>query len=225
MSDELAFRRLVVCVSNRLSDEQMRTIVYTRLYTQRERLRDAHRLDIFAELECRGVFSPVKPEGLLDIVENDLQNREVANFITKELKKKTKRKGETRSNPAPTQPALDHSSPDSHLRICYNVALAQANVLLQQLEVLRHVVEAGAQQRDKANEAIEGISNSASELTRRLKKSRKELGLSRSLSGSSTGSDETSSSALAEDYGNSPFCSAWRVYVSLLLILQHFLIS
>lgn len=209
MADEpqLAFRRLVVGVSDQLSDEEVRKIVYTRLYTQRERLKNADRLDIFSELECRGVFSPAKPEGLLDIVENDLHNQKVANFISKELKKKTKRKGEATSRrgnpPPPTQPSLSLSAPDSHLRICYNVALAQANVLLQQLEVLRHAVEVGAQQRDRANEAIEGISNTASELAQRLQKSRRELGLARSVSGSSAGSttgDETSTQA--QDYGN-----------------------
>lgn len=207
MADELAFRTLVVRVSEQLSDKEVRTIVYTRLYKQRERLRDAEALDVFSALECRDVFSPTKPEGLLDIVENDLRNRQVANFITKELKKIAKRKRETSSNSAPTQPAPDHSSPESHLRKCYNVALAQVNVLLQQLEVLRHVVEVGAQQEQGANEAIEGISNTASELAQRLKKSRKELGLPRTLSGSSNGSATGDvPSTQAADYGNLPFC-------------------
>ena len=200
-SEEIDFRCLVANICDRLSGDELRRIVYIRLFSKKERLKDADGLDIFSELEYADILSPAKPEGLLAVVE-EIGNKKVANTIKDFIKKRRK---QVSGKPAPprarpraeTAPA---TMPDTHLQTCYKVALGQMNLLLQQLEVVGQAARAGDQDGHEAQQAVEKISSTASELVRRLKRARKQFGLPRSQSGSSTCSSYASDTQ--GDYGN-----------------------
>ena len=62
----LAFRRLVYSFSEQLSKEERHAIVYIRLYSSREKYRDATTLEVLSKLETDCIFTPTKPEGLIE---------------------------------------------------------------------------------------------------------------------------------------------------------------
>ena len=211
-SEEIDFRCLVANICDRLSGDEIRRIVYIWLFSKKERLKDANGLDIFSELEYADILSPAKPEGLLAVVE-EIGNKKVANTIKDFIKKRRK---QVSGKPAPprARPRAEtapSTMPDTHLQTCYKVALGQMNLLLQQLEVLRQAAKAGDQEGDEAQQAVEKISSTATGLARRLKskRARKQIGLPRSQSGSSTGS--SSASDTQGDYGN--FLFVQHVYI------------
>lgn len=194
--EDFAFRCLVVNVCDRLSSHDLRRIVYIRLYSKRHQLKDADGLDIFDALECANVFSPAAPEGLLEVIELT-GNKQIANTVRDFIKK---RKKHPSGKPAALQLAppeeTDTQTDSVHLKMCYKVVQGQVNVLLQQIEVIRQAVWAGGQDEEgkyRAHMALEKISEAASNLVENLQKARKQFGLSRSLSGSSTDSSSTGS--------------------------------
>ena len=185
---EIEFRCLVVNVCNRLSTQDLRNIVYVQLYKRRHQFEDRDGLDIFDALECQGVFSPASPEGLLEIVEKT-ENVQVANIIKDYIEKRKRESGRpTGSLHTRDPPPL---AQDAHLRTCYEVVRQQMKLLLKQIEVLKQAVWAGDQDEDgkhRGDQAVENVGRTASELVERLRRARKQFGIPRSLSGSSTDS-------------------------------------
>ena len=171
MDDEsgcLAFRRLVASVAGKLHDEDVRKLVYIHLYTQRETyFHDAKKLDVFVALECAEIFSPANPEGLLNILEKDLKNRQLAQLVKVFIREKKHR--------ATVKPSISDarkSSPgdiasENHLRMCYKVALAQANVLVKHLDMLRLAVNGKPEvDSEEARKAVQNISETAAALAK-----------------------------------------------------------
>ena len=173
-SDTLAFRRLVTSVAEKLTEEEIRRIVYIHLYTQRETLfQDANRLDVFVALEYADVFSPSRPEGLLNILEKDLNNRQLAQLV-KDLIRQRKSKSRVRLS-AGKRGVSTEIEGDSHMRMCYRVALAQTNVLVKHLDVLRQKVTGVGADTEGAREAVENISKIAESLAKLKEKAIEEV--------------------------------------------------
>ena len=176
MSDSLAFRRLVATVAEKISEEEVRKLVYIYLYSQREtifRNVESLRLKVFVALEFSGTFSPARPEGLLGILEKDLKNRHLANLVKgyiRERKRKSVNLAELNGDRGVgvyTEPSELEN--DTHLRMCYKMALAQTNVLVKHLDALRDAVAkegAGATPDGAAREALENISKAAGALAK-----------------------------------------------------------
>ena len=196
--EEIEFRCLVVNVCNRLSTQDLRNIAYVQLYKRRHQFEDGDGLDIFDALECQGIFSPTLPEGLLRIVEKT-ENMQVASIVKDYIEKRRKRE----SGKPKGSPHTRDSSPlaqDAHLRTCYEVVRQQMKLLLKQIEVLKQAVWAGDQDEDgkhRGDQAVENVGKTASELVERLRKARRQFGIPRSLSGSSTDSYGSESDATA----------------------------
>ena len=133
-SDQLAFRRVVASVAARISKEDVRKLTYLHLYQQRETLfRDADALEVLAALESAGAFSPARPECLLEILERDLKNRQLANLVKVFMRNK-KRK----SVIAVQDGGIDAPEPeDSRVQLYYRLAVGRTNVLVKHLEALR----------------------------------------------------------------------------------------
>ena len=173
----LAFRRLVYKFSLKLTKEESRALVYIRLYSCRERYRDADTLDILSKLEADGVFSPNNPEGLIklakDIGRLDLQNM-VKEFVKKRQRKAKasgKIEGETLTNLE--SPVSDE---ELQLKAILEVTLSQAAVFVKQVDTLQQAITAGTrEQRQRAMEAIRDASCTSQALAERLQKARVEL--------------------------------------------------
>ena len=173
----LAFRRLVYKFSLKLTKEESRALVYIRLYSYRERYRDADTLDILSKLEADGVFSPNNPEGLIklakDIGRLDLQNM-VKEFVKKRQRKAKgsgKIEGETLTNLE--SPVSDE---ELQLKAILEVTLSQAAVFVKQVDTLQQAITAGTrEQRQRAMEAIRDASCTSQALVERLQKARVEL--------------------------------------------------
>ena len=196
---EIEFRCLVVNVCNRLSTQDLRNIVYVQLYKRRHQFEDRDGLDIFDALECQGVFSPASPEGLLEIVENT-GNIQVANIIKDYIEKRKRESGRPTGSPHTRDRDPPPLAQDAHLRTCYEVVRQQMKLLLKQIEVLKQAVWAGDQDEDgklRGDQAVDNVGRTASELVERLRKARRQCGIPRSLSGSSTDSYSSESDATA----------------------------
>lgn len=188
----IAFRRLVYNFSEQVSKEEQKTIIYIRLYKLKERYKNSTMLEVLSKLEADGVFGPSNPEGLLevakDIKRQDLAS-EVKHFIKKRSKAETKgglssltaalsKKIQPSPTGSPSHYGADEvSEEDLQLKATIEVTLAQATVLMQQIEKLERAVAGGKAQRQRAKEAISEAGQTAAALADRLEKARIELGL------------------------------------------------
>ena len=191
----VAFRRLVYNFSEQVSKEEQKTIIYIRLYQQKERYKDSTMLEVLSKLETDGAFGPSNPEGLIEIAK-DIKRQDLASEVKHFIKKRSKGESKgglsslsaalTKKVPQPPSPALSpkheyggepDSEEDLQLKATVEVTLAQATVLLQQVEKLERAVAGGKAQRQRAKEAISEAGQTAAALADRLKKARKELGL------------------------------------------------
>ena len=203
-SDNLAFRRVVVSVAERLTNEEVRKLIYIRLYSQREALfRNPQTLDVLAVLEQANVFGPTRPEGLLEILEKDLKNRQLANLVKVFIRNRNKKlqdygDGDDDGGRYVKQGERPEMESDSRLKMCYKMATSQANVLVRHLEALRVATTAGDGVVDgaAARTALEDISEAASALARLKEKANLEL-LEASALRSASPEDETEQ----PDYG------------------------
>ena len=84
--ETLAFRRLVVDFSQKLSKEEQRRLVYIRLYDLKERYRDADTLKVLSRLETDGVFSSNNPEGLIEVAK-DIDRQDLRVMVRDFVKK------------------------------------------------------------------------------------------------------------------------------------------
>lgn len=170
-SNSLAFRRLVATVAEQISEEEVRKLVYIHLYSQRNsifRETKSTSLKLFVALEFAGTFSAARPEGLLNILEKDLKNRQLANMVKvyiRERKRKTVNIVEMNGGGVYTKPPELEN--DTHLRMCYKMALAQTNVLVKHLDALRDAVAKDVATPDgAAQEALENISKTGAALAK-----------------------------------------------------------
>ena len=201
-SDNLAFRRLITCVADTLTDEEVRKIIYIHLYAQREQLFPSlKKLEVFVALEYAEVFSPSHPEGLLNILDKDLKNRQLAHLVKDFIKERKHRSVKSCNNSTRqgSKASLEVDN-ETHLLMCYKMALAQANVLMMHLERLRQAVTGGEVKREEAKKAVENISETAVALTKLKEKASEDVDVSqpcdRSVVSTSTVGEEEE-----EDYG------------------------
>ena len=181
----IAFRRLVYSFSQQVSKDENQAIVYIRLYRLRERYKESNTLEVLSKLEADRVFGPSNPEGLLEIAK-DIKRQdlvgEVKDYIKKRSKSEKKAGSSSSKKTAVHQPSPDDlqccdTEEDLQLKATIEVTLAQATVLMQQVEILERAVAEGKAQRQRAKEAISEAGQTAAALADRLRKAQIELGL------------------------------------------------
>ena len=186
----LAYGRLVYNISQQLSEEECQAIAFIRLHDCREQYRDASTLNVLSKLEMCGVFSPSNPAGLIDIA-GDVNRadlvKQVKAFI-KNQKSKTdkekKPKGKTANQVEKTHELCNEEM--TQLRATVEVALSQASVLTQQVDILQQTFV--SKQRQTAAEANKEAGRAVKELAEHLRKVREALGESHISPQSSTSS-------------------------------------
>ena len=174
----IAFRKLVYSLSQQLSKEECQAIIYIRLYPLRERYKDSTALEVLSKLETEGVFGPLNPEGLQEIAK-DVKRQDIVSEVKDFIKKRSKKAISGPSKKAAFQQTslFDDTEEDLQLKATIEVTLAQATVLMQQVEILERAVAEGKAQRHRAKEAISEAGQTAAALADRLKKAQIELGL------------------------------------------------
>ena len=183
----IAFRRLVYAFSEQVSREECQAIVYIRLYRSKERYKDASTLEVLSKLEADGVFGPSNPQGLLEITK-DIKRQDLAHEVKEFIKKRSKserkssvssggKKGAARQSFLGGEEQHEDTEEDLQLRATIEVTLAQATVLMQQVEILERAVAGGKAQRQRAKEAIAEAGQTAAALADRLRKAQEVLGL------------------------------------------------
>lgn len=210
----IAFRRFVCALSEKISREECQVIIYIRLYKWKERYKDSTNLEVLSRLEADGVFAPSNPEGLLEIAK-DIKRPDIAAEVRDFIKKRSKNEkkgGSALSKKATVHKAFsfdeqprENTEEDLHMRATVEVALAQATVLMQQVEVLERAVLAGKEQRQRAKEAICEAGQTAAALAQRLKMTQESLGLPGSDGSSHTMAVPAGRSQTTEDH--QPFYS------------------
>ena len=151
-------------------------------------------MDIFAKLETEGLFSSAKPEGLIEIAK-DVNRQDLATEVEKFIKsqKKSASKEDKKANrrAAENQPQAAESDADLQLKANFEVTLAQATVLIQQVDILNREIAAGKEpwHRHKVEEAIKDVRQTVNKLAQTLERAQSGLEFG---SSSDSGSDRSS---------------------------------
>ena len=180
----VAFRRLVYRFSEQMSKDECYAIIYIRLYRFKERYKDSSTLEVLSKLEADGAFGPSNPEGLLEIAK-DIKRQDLANEVKDFIKKRSKSEKKaslisgikgtiqhslfSTSTPGGFDDTTVETEEDLQLRATIEVTLAQATVLMHQVELMERAVAGGKAQRERAKEAISEASLTAAALADRLK--------------------------------------------------------
>ena len=161
-----AFRQLVYHCSEQLSTTETDALVYIWLNTERESYKDAPAIRVLSKLESKGQFSPLNPEGLLEMLKelkrNDLCS-EVRDFMKTKWPKVVKR--------VQKKCTCD----DEDLQATFEVVLAQTTVLMQQIEAFEKVLMFGRDARGRVRDVISGAAQTAKTLADRLIRAEIEL--------------------------------------------------
>ena len=148
-------------------------------------------MDILSRLEYEGLFSPAKPEGLIEIA-RDASRHDLASELKKFVKtQRTASKEEEKSQKRlkGLSQAATESDMDLHLRCNFEVTLSQATVLMQNVDQLQQAITAGQGCRQRVEEAIQEARQTAERLAQTLRKMQGEL---ESDSGSDSSSTDVS---------------------------------
>ena len=154
--ESLAFRRLVVDFSQKLSKKEQRRLVYIRLYDLRERYHDADTLEVLSRLETDGVFSSNNPEGLIEVAK-DIDRQDLRVMVRDFVKNSKKQRKEKASSKVAAKAVMsfEPESPASEEELqLKSVTLSQAAVFMKQVEILQQAITGGTNSRQKATEAI-----------------------------------------------------------------------
>ena len=203
----VAFRQLVYSCSQQLSREEIHAIVYIRLYQEREAYKEVPALTVLSKLETDGVFSSWKPEGLLDIVK-DLKRHdlivEVKDFLKKKWPKVVKKMTDKQ--------LADNDDPDEdlHLKATFQVVIAQATVLMQQMEVFQRAINGVEHPRERAKEVIGLAAQTAQTLADRLFRAQTDL-----YPSTLTGSQHTVTAAPVDGTRTTPLRKSWCMEVCM----------
>ena len=150
-------------------------------------------MDIISKLETDGLFSPTKPEGLLEIA-RDIDRHDLASEVEKFIKSQGKSASEVEHERAKSPPqAAAESVVDLHLKCNFEVALALATVLMKQVDILERAITEGKGCRHKVEEAMKDARQTAERLSQTLQKAQNEF--------ESDSSSDRSSSPIADDWG------------------------
>ena len=203
------FRYLLIDLSGRLSEEECGRIAYGELdLTVGERDTRSPQLRVLCKLEAHGKFSPLKPEGLREILEQN--NRYDLSGMVKDycrsalLKKvqKEKAKDEKRQRKGGRGRSTDisklskelieikeHADPQMMLKESFTVTLTQASLLLKQVELLRIAIAHAStkEEAEKAFHIVMQAEETADKLGRTLRKALSAAGLK---SGNASSSSE-----------------------------------
>ena len=172
----IAFRRFVYRLSQQLNQQEKQVLIYIRLYKYKDQYKDATVLEIFSKLETDGLFSSSNPEGLVEIA-RDIQRQDLVGEV-KEFIKRRNKKASLASNKHFKSIGNDWiTEEDLQLKATFEVALAQATVLMQQIERLEHALAGGKHRRQKAEQAIREAGQTATALAERLKRAQVDLGM------------------------------------------------
>ena len=207
----IAFRRLVYSFSEQVSKDEQQAMIYIRLYKLRERYKDSTTLEVLSRLEADGVFGPSNPEGLLEIAK-DIKRQDLASEVKDYIKKRSKseKKGGLSSSKKVQPPVVEHqygdTEEDLQLRATIEVTLAQATVLMQQVEILERAVAEGKAQRQRAKEAISEAGQTAAALADRLRKAQIELGL---------GTEATLNAVGPAASARGMYCTCWEYHSTI----------
>lgn len=188
----IAFRRLVYSLSHQLSQPETQALVYIRLYKFKEKYKDSTALEVLVKLETEGVFSPNNPEGLIEVAK-DLKRQDLVGEVKDFVKKRSKKAASSSSKHTKHHEEWN-SDEDLHLKATFEVTLAQATVLMQQVEILERALAGGKEHRKRAEEAIKEASQTATTLAERLRRAQKEMGMGISPGDSTSDSDSPADS-------------------------------
>ena len=178
--ETLAFRRLIVDFSQKLSKEEQRRLVYIRLYDWRERYRDADTLEVLSRLETEGVFASNNPEGLIEVAK-DIDRQDLRVMVRDFVKNSKKQRKEKASSKVAGKAVMsfEPESPVSkeklQLKAVLEVTLSQAAVLMKQVDILQQAITAGTNSRQKAAEAIRDARCTVQALAKQFQKAQVEL--------------------------------------------------
>ena len=162
-----AFRQLVYRCSEQLTHNDLHALVYIWLYSEKETYKNASSIAILSRLEATGKFGPWNPEGLLEMMReikrNDLCN-EVKDFMKMKWLKVVKK-------------GTNHVvyTSDEDLQATFEVVVAQATVLMQQISAFEKVLFKDEHAREKAHDLIIGAAQTAKVLSERLLRAQNEL--------------------------------------------------
>ena len=142
------------------------------------RYKNTEALDILSKLETDGLFSPTKPEGLIEIARDanrpDLAS-EVEKFIKSQRKTASKQEKKSHKQLKGAPQAAAESDMDLHLKANFEVTLSQATVLIKQVDVLEQAITAGKGCRHRVEEAMTEARQTAERLAQTLQKAQRKL--------------------------------------------------
>ena len=178
--ESLAFRRLVVDFSQKLSKKEQRRLVYIRLYDLRERYHDADTLEVLSRLETDGVFSSNNPEGLIEVAK-DIDRQDLRVMVRDFVKNSKKQRKEKASSKVAAkavvsfEPGSPASEEELQLKAVLKVTLSQAAVFMKQVEILQQAITAGTNSRQRAAEAIRDATCTVQSLAEHFQKAQGKL--------------------------------------------------
>ena len=207
--ESLAFRRLVYKFSLKLTKEECGALVYIRLKDCEGRYQDASPLAVLSKLETDGVFTPKKPEGLIDVAQ-DLNRFDLKDMV-KDFMKKRQRK-EKASSKVAGKTNSTVSSEELHLKSILEVTLSQAALFVKHVDILQQAVVAGTKEQSRrTGEAIRDARYTAQALADHLQEAQRELEHSNR---SSTSSLQSYSSGSDLGYSGKPCTLLIYTYVT-----------
>lgn len=169
----IAFRRLICRISQQMTRDELKTLVYIRLYSCREAYKECSALEVLSKLESDGMFAPARPEGLADIAK-DVRRPDLVHDVRDFMKGKKWHKKVSKLSIKELALARCVSDEEMQLRGTLEVTLTQAALLMLQLDALGVALGKGASQ--AAVEAVKQAEQTATAIADRLNRTQAAIG-------------------------------------------------